>query len=102
MISWFSNWLGTTSALRRRTPTRDSPIFLKDFVDFDLDVVGLYAQGHYSPRDFLAAVKCREPHTKISVNQVRWTWAKFEGKELIEFKDPIPGTEPITLIDRFL
>ncbi len=99
MIHWLSSWLDTTARIQKRTIPASSPILLKDFVDFDLDIVGLYAQGHYNQRDFLAAVKHREPHTRFSIEQIRWTWAKLEEQELTEFANPIPGTEPITLIE---
>lgn len=99
MIHWLSSWLDTTTRMQKRTTSATSQIPLKDFVDFDLDIVGLYAQGHYNQHEFLAAVKTRDPHTKLSASQIRWTWAKLEDKELTEFAHPIPGTEPITLIE---
>lgn len=99
MISWISNLFGFTTLISKRVNTTKTQIFLKDYVDLDLDIMGLFAQGHYSQHDFLAAVRNQNPHTKLSKYRVRQTWAQLTAYRLIEFDAPTPESEPITLIE---
>ena len=75
-----------------------SQIELKKFVDFDLDVVGWYAQGHHNAEKFLSIVAEKEPYIKFSSSRVRWSWVKLHDNGFEEVNNVALEAMPITFI----
>ncbi len=75
------------------------PIEVKSFVDFDLDIVGWYAKGHFEAKQFLKAVVKQVNFAHLSIDRVVQAWAIFDDNsfELIDRWEK--GAVPITLIE---
>jgi len=98
MTLHLANWFGISSQ-QGQTVGKNSEIALRNFVDFDLDIAGLYARGHHDHHQFAAAVKKLEPHADFSIDNVKQAWATFHHHEFTMLDSRSNGAVPITVID---
>lgn len=89
-----------TLTLQSQTPIA-SEIFVRDFVDIEMDVEGWYAIGHHSPAAFFTAVSKHESDWKLKRNCVEHLWAVFTEKNFELFDTVLPEAKPVTVIRLF-
>jgi hypothetical protein len=74
-------------------------INIEFFVDLDEDIAGWYALGHHDPKEFLAIVVRQNPGIKLSCDEVKLIWAKFEHEDfLASIEKPTDSILPITFL----